>query len=396
MIDIKEALEIVHSHSRDFGVESIGLAHGIARVLREDWHCDRDLPPYDRVTMDGIALNYDGGSALGKLQIDDVVAAGDPQAHLLHKDHCVEIMTGAMLPIGADTIIRYEDVVIEEGFAHIKVDYKKHQNIHWRGEDRKKNELLVPKNTLLSPSEIGVGASIGKHEILVSRNPKTIVISTGNELVEIDETPEPHQIRRGNVYRIQATLQHMGLSVDTAHIRDDKAETITELERILEEYELIILSGGVSKGKFDFLPGALDKCGVQKHFHRVAQRPGKPIWFGTHPNGTTVFALPGNPVSSFMCLTIYLIDWLRLSLGLSIEKRQHAQLTEEVTFNPALTYFLEVAVETDNDGQMLAHPKKGHGSGDLANLLYGDAFIMLPTGRNIFKKGESFPIFQYR
>lgn len=396
MIDLKEAICIVQSKVRDFGVEEIDLSAGIGRVLREDWYCDRDLPPYNRVTMDGIALNYEGAKGLKILPIKGVVAAGDPESALVDPSTCVEIMTGAMLPIGADTIIRYEDLDIKDGQASINVEYQKNQNIHWRGEDRKEGELLVPSKTLLSSSEIGVGASIGKAKIKVSKLPKTIVISTGNELVEVHETPAPHQIRRGNVYRIQSTLQHIGLKVDTAHIKDDQEETIEQLAKSIEEYDLVILSGGVSKGKFDFLPGALQQCGVQKHFHRVAQRPGKPIWFGTHPNGTTVFALPGNPVSSFMCLTVYLTDWIRGSLGLPMATRMNARLSEDVSFKPDLTYFLEVAVHADKAGSLIAVPKKGNGSGDLANLLYGDAFIRLPRGKSEFKAGEVYPYYEYR
>lgn len=396
MIDVNEAYEIVQAHSRNFGNEIIPLDQGIGRVLREDWHCDRNLPPYDRVSMDGIALNFSGANGLKKLKIAGVVAAGDKKTTLDQADQCLEIMTGAVLPHQADTVIRYEDVTIENGFATINEAFVKNQNIHWEGKDRKKEELLVSQNTVLSASEIGVGASVGKHEITVARFPKTIIISTGNELVEVHEKPAPHQIRRGNVYRMQATLKHLGLQVDTAHLRDDEDVIKKSLERYLATYELIILSGGVSKGKFDFLPTALEQCGVTKHFHRVAQRPGKPLWFGTHPDGATVFALPGNPVSSFMCLTVYVIDWLRTSLGLPANERPQAVLSSPVLFKPDLTYFLEVKLSSAPDARLLAKPMKGNGSGDLANLCRGDAFIRLPRGRVDFAEGEVFPVYYYR
>lgn len=397
MISLAEAYQIVQNNAHGFGEETIPLALGIGRVLQEDWHGDRELPPYDRITMDGIAIHYDTAIQLDRLPVAGVVAAGDPESVLSHPAHCLEVMTGAMLPRGCDTVIRYEDVTITDGVATINVAYEKGQNIHYRGEDRAKGALLVEKGTLLSASEIGVGASIGKAEITVSRLPKTIIISTGNELVEIDEQPAAHQIRRSNVYRLQASLQHLNVPVDTAHLADDEEVIVKKLQEFLENYDLIVLSGGVSMGKFDFLPTALDRLGVTKLFHRVAQRPGKPFWFGHHPDfKATVFALPGNPVSSFMCTQVYLLDWLRTSLGMHIPDRPYGILQSEVEFKPDLTYLLEVKISYDQEGRILAHPKKGHGSGDLANLLHGDAFIRLERGQTHFAAGSVHELFFYR
>lgn len=370
--------------------------NGIGRVLMEDWHCDRELPPYDRVTMDGIAIYYDEAIQQLSLKIDGVVAAGDPQATLVHPAHCLEVMTGAMLPLGADTVIRYEDLDISGQQAVVSGAYRKGQNVHTRGSDRKHDELLVPAGTQLSSSEIGVGAAIGKSTIEVSRQPRTIIISTGNELVEVDQVPLPHQIRRGNVYRLQASLKHMGLHADTDHIIDDAEVTTERLRQHIADYDLIILSGGVSKGKFDFLPAALEQCGVEKKFHRVAQRPGKPLWFGVHPEGTTVFALPGNPISSFMCQMIYVIDWVRRCCGLHLMKRPMAVLSADIQFKPALTYFMVVSTDYNNEGVLMATPQPGNGSGDLANLVEGDAFIRLPADRSEFYKGEVFSLYTYR
>lgn len=397
MISFSEAYNIVLEHLADFGVERIPLQQGIGRVLREEWHSDRDLPPFHRVTMDGIGIHYDSAKGMTEIPIAGVVAAGDPQRSLADKTTCLEVMTGAVLPGNCDTIIRYEDVEIQDGLARITVDYWKGQNIHRKGEDRKAGDLLVKPGTLLSASEIGVGASIGQHEIEVARLPRTMIISTGNELVEIHETPAPHQIRRGNVYRLEASLRHLGLNVDTAHILDDKEEIKRKLADYLDTYDLLILSGGVSKGKFDYLPTALADLGVEKLFHRIAQRPGKPFWFGRHiQKQTTVFALPGNPVSSFMCTQVYLMDWLRTSLGISLATRPHGILQAPVDFPRDLTYFLEVSVNYDEQGRILVHPQKGHGSGDLANLLRGDAFIRLPRGKDHFAAGEVYPLYFYR
>ena len=152
----------------------------------------------------------------------------------------------------------------------------------------------------------------------------------------------------------------------------------------------------MSKGKFDFIPAAMEELGVQKHFHKVKQRPGKPFWFGSHENGALIFALPGNPISSFMCVQVFLKEWLNRSLGIEVVKRPFAQLSEEVVFKPDLTYFLEVKVEYSEVGSLIGIPQRGHGSGDLANLAEADAFIGLSQGKDIFRKGESYPLYFYR
>lgn len=397
MVTFEEAHRIVLSHSTEFGTEQIPLEESIGRALIEDWATDRDMPPYDRVTMDGIAIHYESAKeAAGRLMIKGVAAAGSPRQTINDQKTCLEIMTGAILPIGADTVIRYEDLNIEDGVVQITTDYKKGQNIHYQGEDRRYGEVVVHRGNIISPAEIGVGASIGKTMALVSRLPRTLIVSTGDELVEVERIPAPHQIRSSNVYQIACSLKEYGIKSDRLHIVDDYYATLSELEQMMDRYDLFILSGGVSKGKFDFVPNALADLGIEKHFHRVQQRPGKPFWFGTHPKGLTVFALPGNPISSFMCTRVYLLEWLRLSMGLKNENQPHGILAEDVQFKPALTYFLEVKLAYTHDGQIIAHPMRGNGSGDLANLTNADAFIKLPQGKELYKKGESYPIYIYR
>ena len=395
MIDVSEARKIIRTQIRDFGIESIALNESMGRVLRESIFADRDLPPYDRVTMDGIAILTDAVDFSKSISIDGVAAAGASQMHLQNKGHCLEVMTGAILPKGCDAVIRYEDIEIKDNKARINTTVSKGQNIHTKGEDRQQGEQLIEAGKIISAAEIGVGASVGKSILNVSRLPKTIIISTGDELVEIDEAPLPYQIRKSNVYRIAASLRSIGIPVKTDHLDDDYDAIIALLEEYLDNYDLIILSGGVSKGKFDFLPKALEALGVEKLFHKITQRPGKPFWFGKKDH-CTVFALPGNPVSSFMCTHIYLMDWLRRSLGVSEIRAMKAKLFSEVQFKPDLTYFLEVALAYDKAGTLSATPMKGNGSGDLANLLRADGFIELPKGQDIFRAGGVYPIHLYK
>lgn len=398
MITVEQAVAIIQQTTKDFGIEEVPLDAAVGRVLRENLYADRDFPPFHRVTMDGIAIQHAAfQSGRREFPVEGVGAAGDVQQQLQSPEHCLEVMTGAMLPLGADTVIRYEDLEIADGQARVMLETLGWgHNVHKKGEDRPKGSLVVPAGLRLSPAEIGVAATVGKAMLKVSRQPKTVIISTGDELVEVTETPLPHQIRRSNEHRLKATLAKYGIPADTRHLRDDLGEVLRELKTLIAEYEVLILSGGVSEGKFDYLPRALDQMGVVKLFHKIKQRPGKPLWFGKAPNGALVFALPGNPVSSFMCTQRYFLPWLEQSLGLPPVVFPNAVLAREVTFKPDLTYFLQVKVQYDDQGRILAHPAEGHGSGDLANLVEADAFLQLPQGRDVFMKGEVFPLIVYR
>lgn len=398
MITVEQATDIILQTARDFGIESIPLDEAIGRTLRENLYADRDFPPFHRVTMDGIAIRHEAFQAGQRsFPIEGVAAAGGAQMQLQSPQHCLEAMTGAVLPSGADTVIRYEDLEIAEGQARVMIEeIGWGQNVHKQGEDRLEGSLVVPVGIKLSPAEIGVAATVGKAHLLVSRLPKTVIISTGDELVEVAETPLPHQIRRSNEHRLRATLARFGIAADTLHLRDDLEEVRQELAAVLGKYEVVILSGGVSEGKFDYLPQAMADLKVEKLFHKIKQRPGKPFWFGQAPSGAIVFALPGNPVSSFMCTQRYFIPWLERCLGLPAKQYPGAVLQQQVVFKPDLTYFMQVKVAYDEQGRILAIPSEGHGSGDLANLVDADAFLQLPLGRDVFEPGAVFPLIIYR
>ncbi len=397
MILVEEASRIISDHIQEYGTETVPLHQAIGRTLREHIQADRELPPYDRVTRDGVAINY-AAYENGKraFQVKGVAPAGSPQMVLPEVDGCIEVMTGAVMPEATDTVIMYEDIKLMDGIAVLADSgITQGQNIHYQGEDRKAGEVIIQAGTVISPAEIGVCASVGKHEIKVAKLPSMMIISSGDELVEVHETPLPHQIRRSNVYRLTSSFAHMGIAVDQHHLKDDMEEILRELEAILNKYDIVILSGGVSKGKFDFLPEALSRLGVDKLFHKIRQRPGKPFWFGKREN-TMVFALPGNPVSSFMCTQRYVLPWLYASIGAQAEKPVEAKLKAPINFKPDLTYFAQVSLESDASGTLWAIPVEGHGSGDLANLVDADAFIELPMGKDVYEEGEVYRVIRYR
>lgn len=396
MITVEEAKHIVLENTQDFGIEEIPFLEAVGRVLKEDIVTDRDFPPFNRVAMDGIAINhrfFEHG--VRDFKIEGVQAAGSPQQTLDNAANCYEVMTGAVLPNNTDTVIRYEDVDINTLVATITIDeIKEGQNIHTQGSDKSEGTILIKKNTIISAAEIGVLATVGKATVKVAKQPKVMIVSTGDELVDVNEYPLDHQIRRSNVYTLVSLLNDLKIPADTAHITDEKQILKENIASFLQEYDVLLFSGAVSKGKFDFLPEVLDGLGVKKLFHRVSQRPGKPFWFGTTDN-CNVFAFPGNPVSTFVNCLVYFYPWFYNSVRLQ-QQKQTAILTENITFKPDLTYFLQVKLTSEN-GQTFATPIKGNGSGDLASLVNADGFIELPKTNELeFKKDRVCTVIRYR
>ncbi|WP_237717928.1 molybdopterin molybdotransferase MoeA [Pontibacter sp. BAB1700] len=307
MISVQEAEAIIQAQVRDFGTEQLPFEKTLGRVLAEDLRTDRDLPPFNRVAMDGIAIRYeDFATGTRTFRIKGTQAAGDSPIEISSPDECVEIMTGAALPLSVDTVIRYEDLEMQDGQATVKVDaLQQGQSIHTQGKDRKQGEVVATANQTVNVALVGMAAAVGATQLTVKKLPRTVVISTGDELVDVNQNPSPYQIRRSNSYMVKAALEKYGLQADLLHIADDQSQLKARLQDCLERYDVLILSGGISMGKFDYVPQVLEELAVEKLFHKVQQRPGKPFWFGVHAGGAVVFALPGNPVlPSCACIAI--------------------------------------------------------------------------------------------
>jgi molybdopterin molybdotransferase len=396
MITVEEAEHIILGQVADHGTETVPFQDAVGRVLAEDIAADRDIPASDRATMDGIAIRFsEFQKGVRSFKIKAMQAAGDAPVELTDNNTCVEIMTGAALSASVDTVVRYEDIRISEGAATVQIEaIKQGQNIHRKGADRKPGDIIVPVHAVVSPAVIGAAAFTGRETLLVKKKPRIIVISNGDELVDVSDTPPAYKIRRSNSYTIKAALQQCSLDADLLHLPDDEKIIETKLADCLASYDVLILSGGVSMGKYDLLPQALEKRSVQKLFHKVQQKPGKPFWFGTHPQGARVFAFPGNPVSTFMCFYRYFIPWYRACMGLK-EEMLYAVLSADYHFQAPLQYFLQVKLHVNEAAQLIATPVKGNGSGDLANLTDADAFMELPLKLDIFKKGDTFRVWPF-
>ncbi|WP_422080780.1 molybdopterin molybdotransferase MoeA [Ulvibacterium sp.] len=388
MISFDEAFDKVMQHTQDWGIETVDLLESTGRVLAEPVLADRDFPPFDRSTRDGIAINF---TAIEKgrstFPIEGVLSAGMPQKTLSSSEFCCEIMTGAVVPQNADTVIMYEQTTLENGNAIVKSIPKKGQNIHKKGSDASTGTVLLQPDRRITAAEIGVLATVGKSSVSVKKLPKVCVISTGNELVDVSEIPLPHQIRKSNTLSLHAALSKECIVPELLHLADDKKVIQDSITKVLQENDVILLSGGVSKGKFDFIPEVMESLGVKKIFHRVAQRPGKPFWFGVQKeHNTQVFSFPGNPVSTFANYHVYFVPWLYRCLGLNYPKKE--VILDQVVLNDLpLTRFVQVKTYLEK-GKLFAKPIEDGGSGDLASLSKSDGFVCLRPRQQKYKKGE--------
>lgn len=391
MISVEQACALVQQYLPDWGSEARTLSTPAGGIAAEELRADREYPPIDRVMMDGIAVSWSAfREGLREYRVAAVCAAGDSPVQLPDLTSCFEVMTGAPLPIGAGLVIPYEDLEMAGALARVgkEVPRTHLEFVHRKGSDVAPGAVVLPFGAELDGPAWGIAASVGALEIKVKRRPRVLVVSTGDELVTPEMTPLPHQLRRSNAYALRASLLAHGYSkVELAHLRDDPVEIETHFITARQGYELLIYSGGVSKGKFDYLPSVWKRAGVKEVFHGVSQRPGKPLWFGVHEEAkVVVLGLPGNPVSSLVCLHRYLLAG----------RKVYAQLKEEIVFPKSLTYFVPARLEFSRDGTLLAEPLPVKNSGEFSGLGGSDGFLELPREGSRFAAGEAYPFYSWR
>jgi molybdopterin molybdotransferase len=385
------AEEAIYSRLTCLPIESLPLTQCVGATLRENIYAERDHPPFDRVAVDGIAVDSEAlRRGHRRFRIQSTQAAGTPAIKLKSIDDAINVVAGAILPAGCDTVVPLEQIEIIDHTASLKADFVStaYSNVHRRASDSRQGRLLLESGTLLRAPEIAVAASAGMARVRVSSQPAIMVVSTGDELVEPGDPIADFQVRRSNAYAVAATFRRRGFGrVGDDHVRDDENRLRERLELHLTTHEVLVLSGGVSMGRFDLVPKVLMQLGVQEVFHNIAQKPGKPMWFGVGPQGQSVFGLPGNPVSTLVCLIRYVIPAIAEAMGTKRTLPERLALAAAVTFKPALTYFLPVVIEHDDWGRPWANPKPPKGSGDFLSLAGTDGFVELPPGPNTYAKG---------
>ncbi|MBN1869737.1 MAG: molybdopterin molybdotransferase MoeA [Candidatus Omnitrophica bacterium] len=378
----------------------IPLQDAYGMVLQEDLIADRDLPPFDRVTMDGISIRYDAWEKGNRaFSVKGTQKAGTSPLKLKDPNTCLEVMTGAVLPDGCDCVVPYEDIELDNGRADLRkgVILNRRQFVHHQASDCPRGTLLVEKGDRLLAAEVAIAASIGKTEVLVAASPKIAAVGTGDEVVDVQKGVGPQQIRQSNAFAIQAALKLAGYDhVDRFHIRDHKDEIRKQLTKLLEAFDVIVLSGGVSMGEFDYVPEALADIGVQRLFHQVKQRPGKPFWFGKSVEGKPVFGLPGNPVSTQVGICRYVLPYLERASGAHEREKEFAVLDKDVDVKTDRVYFLPVKIISGEDARLIAVPQMPHNSGDYAVLAKTDGFVELPADTSRFAKGTAARLFRWK
>jgi molybdopterin molybdotransferase len=377
---------------------SLPLTELVGATLRESIVAAFDQPPFDRVTMDGIAFAF-AACERGRraFRIAGTQAAGAPPLSLADDQHCIEVMTGAIVPVGCDCVVPVEKISVADGVAHLTAEAtpELQGNIHERGTDSRRDEELLRAGMRLGPAEVAVLAANGRTQASVSRAPRIAVISTGDELVEPGQPRAEWQIHRSNAYGVMAALQRRGFAQPTLdHLPDDPAVLRTRLAAHLQSHDVLILSGGVSMGRFDYIPQVLTELGVRVVFHKVAQRPGKPLWFGVRSDAKTVYALPGNPVSTLVCLVRYVFAGLEAALGSASRAVESIALADRYEVKPSLSVFVPVQISFQQ-GQRQAVLKPTRGSGDFTSLVGTDGFVELPAGPRTLAPGTPAALYSW-
>jgi molybdopterin molybdotransferase len=399
MTDVAAAEAMILAHLPRLAALEVPLAECAGRVLAEDVATERDQPPFDRVTMDGIAIAFRDWSA-GTRAFDAVgtQAAGAAPLRLTAPGQCVEVMTGTGLPLGADTVVPIERVQRAGGRATVAADaaVKDGQFVHRQGSDRTSGSLVLRAGTRLGPPEIAVLAGAGRGGALVATLPRVAVISTGDELVDPGKPIAPHQIRSTNDRAVEASLELRRLAkVTRLKLRDDANALAIAIDRLDSELDALVLSGGVSMGQFDFVPSVLEELGAKLVFHKIEQRPGRPMWFGVSTRGKPIFALPGNPVSTLVCATRYLVPALCHAAGLAPQPPEIARLAAPVEGSPTLTLFAPVTLSSSAEGVLLAEPRPTNTSGDFVALAGTDGFVELAPLRGTYPAGTAARLFRW-
>ena len=355
------------------------LSQCVGRILHQKIFSDRPFPPFDRSMMDGYALRIADISTGNIFTITTQAPAGIPEQPLneTHRS-CAEIMTGAVVPANADCVVPYEETERVDEKTMRLLEPEQHTNgacIHKYASDRPAGEHLLQRGMQIGSREIAVAATCGHAELTVSEMPTIAIVSTGDELVEIHNLPESHQIRRSNDVMVEAALASCHLHTQQRqHLTDDALLSKQKLSQMIATNQIVLISGGISMGKKDFIPGVLNELGLKNHFHGIAQKPGKPMGYWTHTN-CAVFTLPGNPLSTLTCLHHYVIPAIYLAMGqLKKKSAQSVQIDRNIRARNDFTIFLPVSVGDESQ----ATPQPVQNSGDLVRILSSDGYIVVP------------------
>ena len=403
MISVAQALERILDEIRPKPAESVELAQAVGRILAQEIKSDLDSPPHDKSMVDGYAvLRSDLTPVPIRLRVQEEVTAGEVPQLPLQAGVATRIMTGAPVPTGTDGVVMVEQTETTTDSAGVEwvemteVRLPESGNIMPQGTALRANDVVLQPGKIIRPMEIGLLAEVGQHQLQVSQLPSVGILSTGNELVAVDQSPQPGQIRNSNGPLLAALVERAGgKSVDLGIGIDCHDALRTRIERGLQE-DVLVLSGGVSAGVLDLIPQVLASLGVKQVFHQVALKPGKPLWFGVaQESPTLVFGLPGNPVSSLVCFELFVRPALQALTGgapLGLEPGQ-AVLTEEFHQRGSRPTYFPARLDLQN-GQTCVQPLPWKGSADQRTLTDANCLAYFPADKQSYAAGDSIHIYR--
>lgn len=393
MISVEEALKTILNTCRPLGLEKVALLNATGRVIGEDVDAPRNIPSAANSAMDGYAMrsaDTKGASALKpvKLKVIETIPAGALPRKTVGEGQAARIMTGAVIPKGANAVVRREDTLESGRTVHIKVAATPGQDIRFAGEDVQHGENVIAAGSLLGPGHIGMLAALGKAFVSVYQRPRVAILSTGDELVDIDTDPAPGKIVNSNSYSLAAqVLGAGGIPILSAIVRDTKAELADAFQAACRA-DVILSSGGVSMGDYDFVKDVMGDIGNAMRFWQVAMRPGKPLAFGAI-GGTPLFGLPGNPVSCMVSFEQFVRPSLLKMQGHTriLRPTVTAVSAQDIKKGAGVKNFLRAVVEKEK-GRYIVRLTGEQGSGILKSMVAANAFIVLDEKTIAVKKGE--------
>ena len=384
MVTLDEAFGIVMKSVCETKTETISFRDCFGRILDEDIESDIDMPPFNRSAVDGYACHLTDLN--NELEVVEVIAAGKEPMKKVGIDQCSKIMTGAVVPDGCDIVFMIEDSRnLPDGKIRFTGEDRK-LNVLLKGGDTRKGDIVIKKGKFIRPQEIALIASVGHPEVQVKKRPTVGIISTGDELVDTAEVPGVAQIRNSNAYQLNAQVTRAGgTGIDYGIAPDNEIITYEMIMRAIHESDIVIITGGVSMGDFDFVPSVLHRAGVNILFDQVNVQPGKPTIFGVHSEAI-VFGLPGNPVSSFVQFELLIRPLINRMMGFKWIPTEH-KLPMAVNYERKSSVRLgQVPVIIDKNMEVM--PVDFHGSAHIAALSYSDGIISMNPGIKTLVKGE--------
>jgi molybdopterin molybdotransferase len=396
MLSVTEAQEIVLRHAQPLPETSVPLTPAaLGLVLAEDVVSDLDMPPHDKALMDGYAVRTaDLAGGVRELRVVEEVTAGKVPQAPVGPGEATRIMTGAPLPAGADAVVMVERTRLLAGNRVAVEDgpLKPGQNIMPRATEMRRGDVILAAGAVLRPPEFGVLATVGRTAVQARPAPVVAVLSTGDEVVDASVVPGPGQIRNGNGPMLLAQAARAGAVPRPLGIATDRVESLKPLIAQGLQAAVLVLSGGVSAGKLDLVPGVLRELGVEAHFHQVAMKPGKPVFFGSR-GATLVFGLPGNPVSALVCFELFVRPAVRRLLGHAEAgpRLVQATLVEDFAYRTDRQTYFPAWLES-REGRLLVRPVPWKGSPDLRSLTRANALVVFPVGDHQHRAGSPFDV----